>query len=120
MAASVTRKLAQQSQRGFGRVYTSSRGIFFILDRLTLSIYEAVFSQPTLSTRCKLNGTRITWSLPAPAEETTGFVDKLYIGINFCLAPQGSWTIVFRGKLASAQSQEKDQMAALIDSRAAI
>jgi hypothetical protein len=61
-----------------------------------LSIYEAVFSQPTLSNRRKLNGTRITWSLPASAEETTGFIDKLYIGINFCLAPQGSWTIVFR------------------------
>ena len=33
---------------------------------------------------------------PAPAEEITGFIDKLYIGIKFCLAPQGSWTIVFR------------------------
>jgi hypothetical protein len=37
-----------------------------------LSIYEAVFNQPTLSNRRKLNGTRI-WSLSAPAEETTGF-----------------------------------------------
>ena len=44
-----------------------------------LSIYEAVFSQPTLSNRRKLNGTRIAWSMPAPAEETTGFIDKLYI-----------------------------------------
>ena len=61
-----------------------------------LSIYEVVFNQSTLSNRRKLNGTRITWSLPASAEETTGFIDKLYIGINFCLAPQGSWTIVFR------------------------
>jgi hypothetical protein len=61
-----------------------------------LSIYEVVFNQSTLSNRRKLNGTRITWSLPASAEETTGFIDKLYIGVNFCLAPQGSWTIVFR------------------------
>jgi hypothetical protein len=36
----------------------------------------------------KLNGSRITWSLPAAAEETTGFIDKLYIGINFVWPPR--------------------------------
>jgi hypothetical protein len=85
-----------------------------------LSIYEAVFSQPTLSNGRKLNGTRITWSMPAPAEETIGFIDKLYIGINFCLAPNAPGLFSSAESLASAQSQEKDQMAALIDSRAAI
>ena len=85
-----------------------------------LSIYEAVFGQPTLSDRRKLNGTRITWSLLAPAEETTGFIDKLYIGINFCLAPKAPGPSCSAESLASARSQEKDQMAALIDSRAAI
>jgi len=96
------------------------RGVLRINPFEPLSIYEAVFSQPTLSNRRKLNGTFITWSLPAPAEETTGFIDKLYIGINFYLAPKAPGPFSSAESLASAQSQEKDQMAALIDSRAAI
>jgi len=52
--------------------------------------------------------------------KTIGFIDKLYIGINFCLVPKAPGPSCSAESLASAQSQEKDQMAALIDSRAAV
>jgi hypothetical protein len=63
MAASCPKTRAAITMR-FSSVYTSSRGTFFILDRLTFSIYEAVFSQPTLSNRRKPNGPVLLGACP--------------------------------------------------------
>jgi hypothetical protein len=54
--------------------------------------------------------------LPAGGK-TIGFIDKLYIGINFCLAPMG---IVFRREFGFCAVPGEESNAALIDSRAAV